>query len=105
MWKKKEAVAQHLLSSPTPSAPGQSWGPPSPGILCIAVVDVFRDGIILKEVCKLALEVWTESLHQPRPWDRVGESNAGRVACAWDSSTQEAEAGELFQAQGWSRDA
>ena len=40
----------------------------SPGRLSIAVVDVFRDGIVIKEVRKLFFEVWTEALNQSRAW-------------------------------------
>lgn len=89
-----------------PPTLGWSWELPSPGILCIAVVDIFRDGIVLKEVCKLALEVRTESLHQPRPWERIEETTARcweRGLCLQSQLAQQAEA-ELFQVQGQSGD-
>lgn len=57
--------------SPNPSTPSWLWELPSPGILCVAVVDILRYSIIFKEVCELPLEVWSESLHQARPWEGI----------------------------------
>lgn len=59
----------------TELAPGAA----SPGILCIAVVDILRYSIIFKEVCKLALEVRSESLDQAGPWEGTEPGGTGLV--------------------------
>lgn len=74
----------------TPVHSELALGGPSPGILSIAVVDILRYSIILKEVCKLALEVRPESLNQARSWkgrEKHGSSQSGGQGWWWCGKT------------------
>lgn len=68
-----------FVLSLSPSTWSWLWELLSPGILRVAVVDILRYSIIFKEVRKLALEVWSESLHQARPWEGIGDHEVANL--------------------------
>ncbi len=40
--------------------------PSSPGVLCVAVVDVLGNSVVVVEMSELVGEIWAQPFHQPR---------------------------------------